>query len=476
MADSTLPRLVNLNKASPEEIMQLPGVGRKLASRIVAARPYKTVRDLILIDGVSPKLYASLLPLIAVTDRPPRKLKPAQPITPPESTAAIPVEIEQSLAAEETMVVAAPTSTADSILAVEYAPVGAIHESPLPSESQPDIEPVETVRELPSPPQPQPKIAEHVEAIRESTRPAPPSHAAPTRYVRAVERTRPLTYLLYGGVALIAAVFLCAVAVAAGRLMSLQAVAAPTGTAAVAAAESPTIIAATSTEAATSIPAPIPTTTRLPASTDTPTATLAATETPAPTHTPLPTDTPQPAAPANVGVLAFVENFDPPQFYWGVGNTGFSKSNMLDGRLTIRVDRPSLAYVFGGMEDMKDFYYQASATVGPCGDGDHYGLLARAKDDSAFEGKIRIQSVLGGQYSVMAYGDPNPAVNTGDGAVNVLAVRMSGGDAEFFVNDALVETATGLAARAGHFGVYAKAFASGTLTVSFDDVTGWSAP
>jgi competence ComEA-like helix-hairpin-helix protein len=55
---------VELNSATLEELVALPGVGRKLAERIVAHRPYATVDDLAAVPGIGPKTLAKVRPLV----------------------------------------------------------------------------------------------------------------------------------------------------------------------------------------------------------------------------------------------------------------------------------------------------------------------------------------------------------------------------------------------------------------------------
>ena len=70
--DGTVPAAgkVNLNTAGVDELATLPRVGPVLAQRIVEWRlqhgPFRRVEELDAVDGVGPKLLASLLPLVRV--------------------------------------------------------------------------------------------------------------------------------------------------------------------------------------------------------------------------------------------------------------------------------------------------------------------------------------------------------------------------------------------------------------------------
>jgi competence ComEA-like helix-hairpin-helix protein len=67
---------VDVNEASPEELQRLPGIGPKLAERIIANRPYHKVDDLLKISGIGPKGIERLRALVRVEgaeDREPGK-------------------------------------------------------------------------------------------------------------------------------------------------------------------------------------------------------------------------------------------------------------------------------------------------------------------------------------------------------------------------------------------------------------------
>ena len=69
-ADSLLPVKIDINLASAEELMRLPGIGPKMARRIVAHRDsrggFETAEDLKEVRGVGDKTVERLRPLIKI--------------------------------------------------------------------------------------------------------------------------------------------------------------------------------------------------------------------------------------------------------------------------------------------------------------------------------------------------------------------------------------------------------------------------
>jgi competence protein ComEA len=62
---------VDLNTASAESLMRLPGIGKKRAEKILARRakrPFRSTQELAAIKGIGPKLYKKLRPLIRVSE------------------------------------------------------------------------------------------------------------------------------------------------------------------------------------------------------------------------------------------------------------------------------------------------------------------------------------------------------------------------------------------------------------------------
>ena len=62
---------LDLNRASADELESLPGVGPKMAARILAERAkrgrFKSAKDLGRVKGIGPKTLAKLLPAVTVT-------------------------------------------------------------------------------------------------------------------------------------------------------------------------------------------------------------------------------------------------------------------------------------------------------------------------------------------------------------------------------------------------------------------------
>jgi competence protein ComEA len=66
--------VVNLNTATQAQLESLPGVGAKVAERILEYRqkngPFKKVEDLMNVKGIGEKSFLKLKPLLTVTEKP----------------------------------------------------------------------------------------------------------------------------------------------------------------------------------------------------------------------------------------------------------------------------------------------------------------------------------------------------------------------------------------------------------------------
>jgi competence protein ComEA len=57
---------INLNNATLEELLALPGVGEKTAAAIMAARPFASLEALDAVPGIGPATIEKLRPLVVV--------------------------------------------------------------------------------------------------------------------------------------------------------------------------------------------------------------------------------------------------------------------------------------------------------------------------------------------------------------------------------------------------------------------------
>jgi outer membrane murein-binding lipoprotein Lpp len=161
------PNLVDLNTADHIELRNVPGIGAKLADRIISARPFAELDDIRRVSGVGPALFNQLKPYITVTSStgasaqinaataaPKASSLPDEadvvslPPQPAEGTLSIPAETEEASMEPEAL----PAGEAD-------LPVGEMksgEETPGPAsadvsagESTPVVEPL-----VPAPPPP----------------------------------------------------------------------------------------------------------------------------------------------------------------------------------------------------------------------------------------------------------------------------------------------------------------------------------
>jgi len=53
---------MDINTATEKELKMIPGVGQVMASRIIAARPFRSADDLKKVNGIGDKKYAKIRP------------------------------------------------------------------------------------------------------------------------------------------------------------------------------------------------------------------------------------------------------------------------------------------------------------------------------------------------------------------------------------------------------------------------------
>ena len=65
--ENTEKRLIDINSAPKENLALLPGIGEKLAERIIAARPFRDKKDLMKVSGIGDKKFNDLKDYIQAT-------------------------------------------------------------------------------------------------------------------------------------------------------------------------------------------------------------------------------------------------------------------------------------------------------------------------------------------------------------------------------------------------------------------------
>ena len=65
--------VIDINRASAEDLQKLPGIGPELARRIIEYRqrsgPFKRVEDLMVVRGIGPKKWKGIRPYVRVDQK-----------------------------------------------------------------------------------------------------------------------------------------------------------------------------------------------------------------------------------------------------------------------------------------------------------------------------------------------------------------------------------------------------------------------
>jgi hypothetical protein len=102
---------IDINNATEKQLVDLPGVGKATAGKIIAGRPYASVDDLVK-AGVSKSAIAKIAPLVTVgAASAAARLAPAAPIAKPVAPAAASV----TKAAPETLTAYTPPPAAGMV-------------------------------------------------------------------------------------------------------------------------------------------------------------------------------------------------------------------------------------------------------------------------------------------------------------------------------------------------------------------------
>ena len=472
VAKVVAPARVNLNTCGLRALQAVPGVGHKLAERLVAERPFENFsevslvksmnaavlialqkRTLLSMDGVAPrvKIVPPPPPDMAVPS-PAAATSAAQAAPPPPERVAHPVFDALHAAQQRAQRLRASTPPAHSPSA---APAGARPVAPavdvLTEEEWVTLQDYpEVIVGSPGALQvqdPQFSLAEHQMEVR-----------------REIRRRLPVFFSGWAFAALLLASVL-----GLHYLDWLQ----------FGPAVATVPIAALPAAVPTVAPPPAPAVAVKPAETPNAPATPV---TVAPTSTALvvvqPADS-TPLSQADIGKLLFTEIFAPGDYWNQTGTNNNSKIEITQDRLQISLTQaPAISWSVNAFRSA-NFYFQGTAEPRNCITGDYYGLVFRYKDDAnlylfgvSCSGEYRVLRRNNGDYSVLADFTANAAVLTGN-KQNLLGVHAQGADLKFYVNDIRVGSINDGAAAEGFFGFFAKTEGNPGLQVYFDDAGAW---
>lgn len=168
----------------------------------------------------------------------------------------------------------------------------------------------------------------------------------------------------------------------------------------------------------------------------------------------------------NLGEPNWLDTFDTPSGTWYLGDDGNSDWEIENGHLKMTSYDPIGDLWRVAFTSLANFYLEAEFRTGDeCEDGDTYGFIVRAPDqpngvlDTGYvvglscSGKFRIYRMDDGVYVGLQEWKPNPGIQTGPNATNLLGVQFKGNQMEVYVNGAQVKILSDSAYTTGYFGL-----------------------
>jgi len=67
MDEEMVVQAVDINRSPPDALERIPGIGPKLAQRILAARPFTSLEDLMRVNGIGPQMLERIRPYLTVS-------------------------------------------------------------------------------------------------------------------------------------------------------------------------------------------------------------------------------------------------------------------------------------------------------------------------------------------------------------------------------------------------------------------------
>ncbi len=179
---------------------------------------------------------------------------------------------------------------------------------------------------------------------------------------------------------------------------------------------------------------------------------------------------------------AWVEGFEDVEG-WQLSSDAAADLTVEGGRLLIHILQPGQIAWATSERSFRDFdlSVEASQVSGPV--DNEYGVLVRMEDDERFyafsvsgDGYVRTAEYDNGSWLLLGSDwAPQEAVNQGE-ATNLLEVRARGSDFVFLVNEVEVATFSADDLSKGSVGLYAGAFDTADVRITFDNLQVVPAP
>ena len=484
VAEVVPPTRVNLNTCDLRALQAVPGVGHKLAERLVAERPFENFSEVSLVKGVNAAALIALqkrtlLSMDGVAPRvrivPPPKTEVRLP-NPAATTAAAPGPATPPPAPEVQPEPQTPERVAHPVFDALHAAQQRAQRlrASKPAAPKPTAAPAG-----PRPEAPTVDVLTEEEWVTLQEYPEVVVGAPGALQVQDVQfslaehqmevqrEIRRRLPVFFSGWAFAALLLLAALGLHYADWLQF-------GPAAAAVA-----VAAQPVSVSTAAPPPAPAVAVKPAETSNAPATPV---TVAPTSTAPVIVKPADDAPlsqADIGKLLFTEIFAPGDFWTQTGTNNDSTIEIAQDRLQISLTQaPAISWSVNAFRGA-NFYFQGTVEPRNCTTGDYYGLVFRYQDDAnlylfgvSCSGEYRVLRRSNGEYSVLADFTANAAVLTGN-KQNLLGVHAQGADLKFYVNDIRVGSVNDGTVAAGFFGFFAKTDGNPGLQVYFDDAGAW---
>lgn len=201
--------------------------------------------------------------------------------------------------------------------------------------------------------------------------------------------------------------------------------------------------------------------------------TISPTETITPSPEPSPTSDPQ----AGLGDVILLDDFTQNQG-WALFDDQIGAASIRQGKLFLTVSEArGLRYVLAPIQPISDFYAEVQVRPEICEPDDEYGVIFRINAQFEYyrfaincEGMTRMSRTLTSGSRSLTPLEINSAVIPGPMASNLLAIRATGDQFQFWINGIKVQTVRDVSLHSGTIGFFVRSGRGDLATISFDNL------